>query len=159
MPSIVANILRAAGLKVDGSVPWGATVPSRTSGVYIVALSADADVNEGLIAQAPIDLVRVQRWLEAVPHLTLDDCCAVSAEHLAHRLKDFWFPDECVLYIGTIRQPLCKRVKAYYDTKLGKRGPHAGGHWIKALQQSVLDSSRIYLLGDEKLAAGRNGPS
>jgi hypothetical protein len=144
MPSSVASILRTAGLELHGSAAWGVKIPSATTGVYIVALSTTADANEGLQTQAPIDLARIREWLSAVPQLTLDGRSDISAEQLADRLNKFWFQDESVVYIGTTRQPLCNRVQAYYNTQLGNRGPHAGGHWVKVLQQSVLDSMRIY---------------
>jgi hypothetical protein len=144
MPSTVASILRAAGLETHGSVPWGSAVGSKVSGVYIVALSADVEASEGLHGHAPIDVARVQGWLDAVPKLTLDGRGRVTAEGLANRLSGFWLPDECVLYIGTTSQSLRNRVGAYYNTRLGNGRPHAGGHWVKVLQQGVLDSARVY---------------
>lgn len=52
-------------------------------------------------------------------------------------LKGFWLPGNIILYIGQTgkgNSTVRGRVKAYYDHKLGDRGSHKGGHWIKTLE-------------------------
>jgi hypothetical protein len=54
---------------------------------------------------------------------------------MRQRLNSFWLPDENIIYIGQTesKSGLKGRVRQYYNTELGERKPHAGGHWIKTL--------------------------
>jgi hypothetical protein len=99
--------------------------------VYVVSLSQDPNANAGLRARAPIDRNSIQQWISRVPTIELDRSEA-TVEGIIQRLREFWLADESILYIGKAT-PLQSRIKAYYDTPLGNRGPHAGGHWIKTL--------------------------
>lgn len=131
MPITPAALFREVGLRVTGTVPWGTPVPSRACGVYVVSQSQDPNSCAGLDAQAPIDRRLVQQWLSRVPTITLDESKA-TVQGIVQRLGTFWLADESILYIGKAT-PLRSRIKAYYDTPLGDRRPHAGGHWIKTL--------------------------
>ncbi|HEY3943862.1 MAG TPA: hypothetical protein VGL78_01435 [Solirubrobacteraceae bacterium] len=55
------------------------------------------------------------------------------AEALAQRLVESWLPDETVLYVGSATQCVATRVRQFYRTKLGTKGPHAGGWFLKLL--------------------------
>jgi hypothetical protein len=57
-----------------------------------------------------------------------------SEIELMERVASFWLPDEPVLYIGLTTRPLRQRVSEYYKTPLGARKPHAGGHFLKTLE-------------------------
>ena len=141
--STVADILEDASLQWTGVVPWGCPVPSQSPGVYIVSLSSDYDRNSALPrCDPPIDLTAVQRWLENVPTMKLDDRVVPSPEAVADRLREFWLFDENILYIGQTSKPLRKRVHQYYRTPLGARSPHRGGHWVKVL--STLRESYVH---------------
>src|SRR5512141_1276563 len=59
-----SELLRSLDLLVDGPVRWGAPVPSRAPGVFVVELPGGADI-------APIDPAALRRWLERVPDLAL----------------------------------------------------------------------------------------
>jgi hypothetical protein len=62
---------------------------------------------------------------------------------LCNRLAGFWLSDENVIYIGKATS-LKTRIAAYYNTPLGNRGPHAGGHWVKTLSLAVLNQVCVY---------------
>jgi len=86
----------------------------------------------GILREAPIKLAAVGKWLERVPQFELDGQLNPSPDKIIDRLKSFWLPDENILYIGKATS-LRQRVRQYYNTPLGDRRPHAGGHWIKTL--------------------------
>src|SRR2546429_551895 len=111
MPSTVAKLLEAAGLKQAGSVPWGEKVTARGCGVYIVSLSHNLE-------SAPIDLAHIRAWRARATKLRLDGKPGVTAEQLAERIGKFWFKDESILYIGATSVKLHERVGRYYNTPL-----------------------------------------
>ncbi len=129
-----AALLEAAGLAVGGSTPWCDPVPSRRTGVYVIETAAT-------YVLAPIDRAAVAAWLCFVPTVTVDGRPANVAA-LATRLAGFWLPSRRVIYIGRTSQPLGKRIGQFYRTPLGKRSPHAGGHWVKTL--TVLPACRVW---------------
>ena len=129
-----SDLLRGLGLLVDGPVGWERPVPGRGPGVFIVELP-------GGLADAPVDIVAVRRWLERVPTLTLDGE-RPSAEQIAKRLHEFWLAFEPVLYVGRSAKQVAGRLAAIYATPLGDARPHSGGHWLKTL--SVLSDLRVW---------------
>ena len=132
MPSTVRQALAAAGLSPDGGATWGTRIPEIGPGVYVVALTADAEANVPVLETCPISEAAVEFLLQARPELSLDgerpDAHALSA-----RVSGFWLPDEVILYIGLAGTSLRKRVGQYYRTPLGARKPHAGGWFLKLL--------------------------
>ena len=129
-----SDLLKSLGLLVDGPALWGRSVGSRSPGIFVVELPAG-------LADAPIDIVAIRRWLERVPALTLDGE-RPTAEEVAKRLHEFWLPYEQVLYIGRSPKQIGARVNSMYATTLGDARPHSGGYWLKTL--SVLPELRIW---------------
>ena len=129
-----AALLRRAGLRPEGPVPWATPAMTRAPGIYIVELPAALEV-------APIALGAVRAWIRRVPAITVDGSPTTAAA-LAARLAAFWVPSATVIYIGQASGPVRGRVAAYYRTPLGDRSPHAGGHWIKTL--SCLDDCLVW---------------
>jgi transcription elongation factor GreA len=129
-----ATLLRDIGLLADGPVRWGTPVRVGGPGLYVVEMAAP-------VADAPLDLAKVGKWLERVPGLRLDGERPTSKQLLA-RLHALWLPDQTVLYIGMTAVSIGGRVRAYYETPLGDRRPHAAGHWIQTLRS--LDGLRVW---------------
>jgi len=132
MPSTVETVMTAAGLQPGGSVLWGERVPEDRPGVYVVALTRETGGVDGPLPECPIENSVLQLWLTARPELRLDNRRPTLLE-LRERIAAFWLPDEVLLYIGLTTRPLSKRVHEYYETPLGDRKPHAGGHFLKTL--------------------------
>ncbi|MCI0345973.1 MAG: hypothetical protein L0221_11105, partial [Chloroflexi bacterium] len=133
-PRSAAGLLAGTGLLADGPVVWGRPVPARRPGVYVVELPAP-------LPKPPIALTRVGKWIERVETLKLD-AERPTSKALAARIASFWLPDETVLYVGLSTASIGGRVAAYYQTPLGDRRPHAGGHWLKTFQS--LDMLRVW---------------
>jgi transcription elongation factor GreA len=93
--------------------------------VFVVELTSPA-------ARAPLELTRVGKWIERVPTLTLDGD-RPTAKALAARLSAFWLASRSVLYVGSSGTSIGGRLAAMQRTTLGDRRPHAGGHWLAAL--------------------------
>lgn len=133
MPSTVNDLLTSAALIHSGTVAWGEAPPLTAPGVYVVARDADADSRSGATAVAPLSPERISELLDGRSELTLDGGRPTATE-LAERLTTFWLPDETVLYVGLASASVAGRVGAYYRTRLGARSPHAGGWFIKTLE-------------------------
>jgi transcription elongation factor GreA len=121
-----ADLIRSIGLLADGPVRWGATVPSRRGGVYVVELGTP-------LPQAPIEMTRVGKWLETVPGLRLDGETPTS-KTLHARLASLWWPDTTVLYAGATERSIGGRVAALVAHVPGERQPHADGQWLHLLR-------------------------
>jgi hypothetical protein len=118
-------LIRRAGLRPEGPVPWGDPPSTRAPGIYLVELPAP-------LPAAPLDPKAIVAWRRRVPTITVDGRTATAAA-IAERLSAFWIPSATVLYIGQASGTVRDRVGDYYRTPLGNRSPHAGGHWIKTL--------------------------
>lgn len=132
MPTYVKQLFTDSGKEILGQVKWGQKVNCNYPGIYVVAITDSA---EKIVCSvdAPISVKIVQDWITYVPKLNLDGK-RPRYEDLVNRLKEFWIPDETILYIGKAGTSLKDRVNQYYNTRLGDPKPHAGGHWIKTLE-------------------------
>ena len=132
MPTYVKQLFTDSGKEILGQVKWGQKVNCNYPGIYVVAITDSA---EKIVCSvdAPISVKIVQDWITYVPKLNLDGKRPRYGD-LVNRLKEFWIPDETILYIGKAGTSLRDRVNQYYKTRLGDPKPHAGGHWIKTLE-------------------------
>ncbi len=128
------HLLRSVGLLADGPGQWGRPISAQGSGVFIIESVAPT-------ASAPIELIRVGKWLERMETLLLDGTRPTS-KALAGRLGSFWLASQTVLYIGSSDVSVGRRLAAMARTELGDRRPYAGGHWLRTLRS--LDSVRIW---------------
>ena len=132
--STAPQLLRHVGLLADGPVLWGRAVAARTPGVYAIELPAP-------LPSAPIDPLRVAKWLERVPELRLDGG-RPTARDLAARIAAYWLPEQIVVFVGSTKGPLGPRVAALQATPLGDPRPYAGGYWLQTLRG--LESARVW---------------
>jgi hypothetical protein len=148
MPISVHDLITTVGLNTRSlrTVKWGNSVDSTSKGIYIVSTSGQPNENTNLYESAPIDVNTLRIWLNKVPSLEIDGKRSPSISELKSRLSGFWLPDECILYIGQTESGngLKGRVNQYYNTELGERKPHAGGHWIKTL--SIINQLFIHYI-------------
>jgi transcription elongation factor GreA len=121
-----ADLIRSIGLLADGPVRWGAAVPARRGGVYVVELGAP-------LPQAPIEMTRVGRWLETVPALKLDGE-APTSKALHARLASLWWPEATVLYAGATDRSIGRRIAGLLAHVPGERQPHVDGQWLHLLR-------------------------
>ncbi|MFL5680138.1 MAG: transcription elongation factor GreA [Chloroflexota bacterium] len=125
-----ADLFRAVGLRPDGPAILGRPMRASKPGIYVVELPSRRN-------SAPIDLVRVAKWIQRVPEMRLDGAEPTS-KHLAQRLSSFWLPSQTVLYVGAATGSVAGRVAALEQHELGDRRPHAAAHWLKTLDMPGL---------------------
>jgi len=127
MPSTVADVFAAAGLRPAGVVRWGTSVPEKSPGLYVVALTEDPNSLADVRTTAPLDQAAFAHLLSVRSQMRLNKR-AESASELAARLEAFWLRDEVVVYIGLARP--CVPASASTTTPRWERESHmqvAGG--------------------------------
>ena len=137
MPTTPIDLFNHVNLNIKGQVKWNTQIPDDEYGLYVVALTDKADK---LICNKIIqfDETAIENWFSTISSKgkkLLVDKVPASKESLKNRLNGFWLPDETIIYIGKAgKQTLNKRINQYYETKLGSKRPHAGGHWSNVLK-------------------------
>lgn len=132
MPTTIFSLTSQFGFLPQGPIRWGESIPSNKPGIYFISISNNHKIISSL-PNAPINLNIIQKWIDRVPHLTLDKR-RPSAKELAERISRFWLSDETILYIGqTTSQTLNDRINDFYNHMIGDSGPHRGGYWLKTL--------------------------
>jgi hypothetical protein len=141
VPIAAADLFDRIGLKIKESAPWGAPVACTKPGVYAVSLSGNPRRNAGLPPEAPVSVALVQEWIEYVATFTFDGKPRPSPSAVAAFIKQFWLPDESILYIGkaTCLEDRLGQLRGHH---LGNPSPHKGGHWLKTL--SNLDRLHVF---------------
>jgi len=146
MPSTIDELLIKSQLDKSSckTVRWGIPLETNSVGIYFVSTARERDTIGNLFNTAPIDNNILKFWIDKVPTIEIDGVKVSNSSELRKRLSSFWLPDENIIYIGQSESGLKKRVRQFYNTELGERRPHAGGHWIKTL--SILKDMYVHYL-------------
>lgn len=152
MPISAIDLIHKTGLDINlvKTVKWNNNPSSTEMGIYIVSTSKDPSINSNTYESAPIENETLEFWLKKVSTFLLDKKPNPNVQELRLRLSKFWLPDESILYVGRTESMggLSSRVNQYYNTELGEKRPHAGGHWIKTLK--ILNQLYIHYLPDNE---------
>lgn len=128
----VREFFDSGGVEYVGCVKWGQEVPSETSGIYLVSTAASPDAPNDVAAPFQSNPSALVELLRVCPDMTVDGVQATVAS-VSQRLSEFWIPSATVLYVGLAGSSLRERVWQFYTTRIGKPSPHAGGWWLKCL--------------------------
>jgi transcription elongation factor GreA len=120
----------------DGPVRWGAPVPSRKPGIYVVEIGAPRPT-------APLELTKVGKWLERLPGLRLDGERPTSRA-LSARVAAFWWPAATVLFAGGTERSIGGRAAALYAHLPGDRQPHPDGQWLHLVRSIEALEARLW---------------
>ena len=133
MPVSVGEVFSYAGLTPTGCFRWGERLPENRPGVYVISATPDNHATSGGIMHLPSSREAYDDLVKVCPDFSIDGQ-AGTALTFESRLQQFWLPNEPILYIGLAGTSLANRVNQYYSTRIGRRAPHAGGWWLKALR-------------------------
>lgn len=131
MPITVKELFDSVDKEIMGQVKWNEKITCDLPGVYCVSISNNENILK-TIEEYPVSLNAIEEWFNYVPDMRIDGNIP-TVELIEQRLNKFWLPKETILYIGKAGTSLRDRVNQYYNTKLGDKRPHAGGHWLKTL--------------------------
>ena len=145
MPTCIYSLFAQFEILNYSLVQWGTKINEEDEGIYIIT-KAICCTEPKFSSSIHFDRQAIIEWIERVPKFTVDGITP-TVECIQSRLKEFWYEDEFILYIG--KAPKRKkgtgigtRVKEYYITKLGNGGPHSGGQWLKCI--SSLEKLNVY---------------
>lgn len=149
MPISISQLEHQLGITIHGPIPWGQLAkppgpPPRERGAYIVTVTPDRNVGNAaraLSGASVFDLAKIQNWVSYVPKMELHNNRPTPAA-IAQYLQQFWHSDESIVYVGKAslrkqRTGIYGRVRSFFGHHLGKKGPHAGGHWLLTLTSEI----------------------
>jgi hypothetical protein len=141
MPTKIREIFNEFDLELTGQMSWGQEINANKCGLYFVSITDNPD--ELKCWENPdFNENEIENWIDLVQkcwkRIKVDNKIA-SKSDLLNRLNNLWLPDETILYIGkagpTKTRTVGKRVKEYFNTRLGCNKKHAGGNWINTLSK------------------------
>jgi hypothetical protein len=142
MPTTIQQLENTFNLKYIKTIKWGTSFNESSNGIYIISTNQNKDYlpeNDSV----SFNEKQICTWFENAPNLTLNGKKAIT-EDLKKQLEGFWLADESILYIGKAeKQSLSDRISQFYNHKVGKKGSHKGGYWLKLLNN--LDELYIHL--------------
>jgi len=132
-------------LEYVGPVKWGDKLNANYNGIYIIALTDDPLTTKSHNYSFEICAKAFNDWKNEAKSLQINSKEVDQIEIVRNHLINFWNPKENILYIGqstSKTNPIQKRVKQFYDHKIGKKGPHTGGYWLKLI--NCIKNAHIY---------------
>jgi len=122
------RLLASVGVGATGTRRWGEAVSLDRPGVYVISLVPSV----GPPLRDEIALDRVRELLDRRPELRIHGRRPTPVE-LRDHLASMLIPDTTIVYIGLAGTSVRQRVRQYGATRIGARGPHAGGWPLKML--------------------------
>ena len=143
MPTTIQQLETTFDLKYIKSIKWKASFKESSNGIYIISINQNKDYLPNQNNSVSFNEKQLNIWFENAPHLLLNGKKAIT-DDIKKQLEAFWLADESILYIGKAeKQSLSDRISQFYNHKVGKKGPHKGGYWLKLLNN--LDELYIHL--------------
>ncbi len=117
-------------------VKWSERLIAKFNGVYVIAQTNDPFSKIATNPKFGICPSAFSDWTNEATELRINGAESNGILELKEHLSQFWNPNENILYVGqssSETNPIQKRVGQFYSHKLGKKGPHTGGYWLKLL--------------------------
>ncbi len=127
----VKEIFKAVGVSEYTTIKWGAIRQSeipKKYGVYIIEIPE-------LYTNPPLNEAAISNWLGNSKRVEIDEK-KVDIKTVKKHLSTFWKPNESIVYIGQSslsQKGINKRLSDFFGHQPGNKGPHAGGYWVKLL--------------------------
>ncbi len=141
----IAKLFDEFGLNYNGAFKWNLPLDAKYNGIYVLALTSNPNDEQPHPYNFEICDDTFAYWLSQATELQIDGKKVTKKKQVEEYLRQFWNTDENILYIGessSLTNPLQKRVKQFYTHKVGQKGPHTGGYWLKLL--SCLKNVSVY---------------
>jgi hypothetical protein len=137
-------LFKEIGLEYSKPYRWNEKLDANINGVYVISTSNNPFISESKI-ELNICEEAFNNWINEAPNLEIENKKVISVNQVSQYLLKFWDDRGNILYIGessSKTNPIQKRVNQFYTHKIGKKGPHTGGYWIKLL--SCIEDLYIY---------------
>lgn len=132
-------------LNYSKPIKWNEKFDAKFNGVYVIAKTNDPNTNITEHPKFGICEKSFGSWIKEATELKVNGKNQNGIDDITEHLTDFWNPNENILYIGqssSKTNPIQKRVGQFYSHKLGQKGPHTGGYWLKLL--NCLENTFVY---------------
>ena len=128
MPLTVDNLFKSLSISYEGPFKWKEKINAKFNGVYIISLES----------KVKFDLCpsTFKYWKDQAKDLEINGRKVKKLQEVKEYLEKFWNKNESILYIGestSKTNPIQKRINQFYIHKVGQKGPHTGGYWLKLL--------------------------
>lgn len=135
MPVSVHEIFTRFSLEYTGPVRWDEVknMTHNKPGVYVISTQRDPKSKSKKGFEYWIEDDDFEAWQTNSPALSIGETIVESVENIQTYLEQFYHDNESILYIGQSSTDIKSRLKNYYDYKLGTKGNHQGGYWLKTL--------------------------
>lgn len=136
MPLTVYDIFRKVRLTPSVPIRWNQKIPVKKCGVYLISTSENPKKNLGTLSKPLICKKVFKHWTELTSNLNINGEKATYLK-IQKEINNYWHSKENILYIGessSMNNNLTGRVNQFYIHKVGWKGPHTGGYWIKLLK-------------------------
>lgn len=145
MAITVDALFKEIGIKYSKPYKWNEELDANINGVYVISTSDNPTINNKNKFELSICSKAFENWLQEAPNLEIENEKVNNLNQVKNYLMKYWDENENILYIGessSKTNPIQKRINQFYTHKVGKKGPHTGGYWIKLL--SCIDDLFIY---------------
>jgi hypothetical protein len=132
-------------LNYSKPIKWNVKFDAKFNGVYVIAKTNDPNTIVAENTNFGISKKSFDEWTKEATELTINGKVHNGIENIKEHLTEFWNSNENILYIGqssSKTNPIQKRVGQFYSHKLGQKGPHTGGYWLKLLD--CLENTYVY---------------
>lgn len=132
----VNELFQSLGLNYSKAYKWNEKILDDYNGVYIISLSETPTSKKYVDYKFDICEETFEYWKTQALDLMIGENKVENKNQIREYLSDFW-QNENILYIGqssSNTNKLNKRLNQFYTHKVGKKGPHTGGYWLKLLK-------------------------
>jgi len=132
----IDELFKEFNLEYKGPIKWNEKFDAKFNGVYIIALTDNPKSQKPNTFEFKVCEKTFKYWISEAKELEIDGIKVNRIEQVTEHLKQFWNSNENILYVGessSTTNPIEKRVKQFYTHKVGQKGPHTGGYWMKLL--------------------------
>ncbi|QXP63204.1 hypothetical protein [Polaribacter sp. HaHaR_3_91] len=132
----IDELFREFNLDYSLPVKWNEKLDADFSGIYIIALTDNPNVKVTSNYNFAICPNEFNAWKKIAVDLKIENSTTADANVATEYFSKFWHKNENIVYIGQSSSKttsLSKRVNDFYKHKVGNKGPHSGGYWLKLL--------------------------
>ncbi|UAB82291.1 hypothetical protein INR76_05895 [Marixanthomonas sp. SCSIO 43207] len=147
----IDELFREFNLEYSRPIKWNEKFDADFSGVYIIALTDNPKTKVASDYNFEICPHEFDNWKNIAVDLKIQKSKIEDAKTVTEYFKKFWHKNENIIYIGQSSSKttsLSKRLNDFYSHKVGNKGPHSGGYWLKLL--TCLEKTYIYYAKTEK---------
>lgn len=132
----IDELFKEFNLNYSQPIKWNEKFDANFSGIYAIALTDNPKTKVASDYNFEICPNEFNAWKNIAVDLKIQNSIIEDAKTATEYFSRFWHKKENIIYIGQSSSKttsLSKRVNDFYSHKVGNKGPHSGGYWLKLL--------------------------